>query len=81
MIRRAYYNRMTREPVHLDEQGTDDSLDLAGLLDITTFLANSIKLVEEEDARVLRRVVDQPSKSIGGFPQEAIDHRVVANGQ
>ncbi len=59
MIGCCHDDHMCRKLVHLEQERANHTLDFSGLMGITTLLANSVELVEEQDALPLSRVVEK----------------------
>ena len=68
-----------RHALEVDEQGSDDALDLAYLVAVVALLADRLELVEQRDALVRADVVGDLPQAAAGFSEVAPDERVVAD--
>jgi hypothetical protein len=79
MARGADDDAIGRDSIHVEEQGAHDALDFAGLVRIRSFLCHGFELVEEEQARHMRDVVDDLLEPRAGLAEIAAHHAVVSN--
>ena len=79
MIGRGDHHDIARELVELHEQERDDTLDLAGLVDITPLLADRVELIEEQDARRCPHILKQTGEPRISLAEIGADQRIVAN--
>jgi len=70
-----------RQSVDLEQQRADDPLDLARLVDITSFLADHVELIEEKNAALGTNLLKKARKSDGSLAKVAGDYGLIPNDQ
>ena len=81
MIRCGDNDHVTGEPVDLEQEGTDDPLDFAGLVGVPPLLGDRIELVEEQHAGPNADCRKQRVQPACGLTKEGPDEPLVANSQ
>jgi hypothetical protein len=79
MVGRSDHHDVARHLVELHNEKRDNSLDLAGLVRVATFLADGVELVEEQNAWPGPDVVAKRPESGIGLPEVTSYQRIVAH--
>jgi hypothetical protein len=67
VICRSHHNDVGRQAVNLEQKGTHNSLNFASIVDISTFFPESVELIEKQNARASRDIVEKFMEPAGGF--------------
>ncbi len=80
MVGRRDDDGVARQRVDLQQQRTNDALDLPGLMLVTALLRDGIELIEEENAPPGTREGEHRCQPCRGLTQVAADDLLVADG-
>ncbi len=78
MVCRGHNNYMRWKLIDLQEKRTDNTLNFAGLVNITTFLTNHIELIKEQDTPLDSRKGEELSEPNCSLAKVATDNAFVA---
>lgn len=81
MVGGSHHYNVAGQLIELHQQERHDALDLAGLVNVATFLADRVELVEEQHAGRRPDVLEQAGEPGVGFAKIGADQCVVADGQ
>ncbi len=80
MVGRGDDDDVAGQPVDLEQEGADYTLDLTGLVSVATLLGDRVELVEEQHAGPQPHSVKQRLQSGGRLAEEAADKAFIADG-
>jgi hypothetical protein len=81
MVRRGYKNHIAWQPINLEEQGIEDTLDFARFLAVLALLRKRIELVEEQDALTQPGILECFLNALRRLAEITVDHSLVSNYQ
>lgn len=79
MVGCADHDDVGRQPVDLQQQGGNDSFDLAGLVRVGAFLGDRVELVEEQDAPAGARELEHAIETTGSLAEKTGHDPLVTN--